>query len=120
MSDPKLIERGRKAAAGRSVAAMIEADLAFHRAVYAATGNPLIERSAQLHWSHIRRVMGASLQRSAVRESVWDEHAAVADAIAAGDAARAEALMRQHCEHAADHLSRRMAAAAPLAQGDRR
>jgi DNA-binding GntR family transcriptional regulator len=111
--DPKLIERGRKAAAGRNVAAMIEADLAFHRAVYAGSGNPLIERSAQLHWSHVRRVMGASLQRSAVRDTVWDEHAAVAVAIAAGDAARAERLMQQHCEHAADHLSRRVAAPAP-------
>lgn len=111
--DAKLLERGRKAAAGRHIAAMIEADLAFHRAIYAASGNPLIERSAQLHWSHIRRVMGAMLQRSALRDTVWDEHAAVAEAIAAGDAARAERLMRQHCEHAADHLARRMAAPAP-------
>jgi DNA-binding GntR family transcriptional regulator len=114
--DARLIERGRKAAAGRSVAAMIEADLAFHRAIYAASGNPLIERSAQLHWSHIRRVMGASLQRSGVRDAVWDEHAAVADAIAAGDAARAERLMQRHCDHAADHLARRIAAGGP-AQG---
>jgi DNA-binding GntR family transcriptional regulator len=108
--DTRLIERGRRAAAGRNIAAMIEADLAFHRAIYAASGNPLIERSAQLHWSHIRRVMGATLQRSALRDTVWDEHAAVAAAIAAGDAARAEHLMRQHCERAADHLARRMAA----------
>ena len=116
--DPRLIERGRKAAAGRNVAAMIEADLAFHRAVYAASGNPLIERSAQLHWSHVRRVMGASLQRSTVRAAVWAEHAAVAGAIAAGDAARAERLMQQHCEHAADHLARRLADTLPhLAQG---
>lgn len=111
--DPKLIDRGRKAAAGRSIAAMIEADLAFHRAIYAASGNPLIERSAQLHWSHVRRLMGATLQRSTARETVWDEHEAVAAAIAAGDAARAEHLMRQHCERAADHLSRHLATTAP-------
>ncbi len=117
--DARLIERGRKAAAGRSVAALIEADHAFHRAIYAAAGNPLIERSAQLHWSHARRAMGATLQRSALRDTVWDEHEAIADAIAAGDAERAEQLMRAHCRHAADHLARRLADV-PLACGERR
>jgi len=109
--DPKLIERGRKAAHGRSVAAMIDADMAFHQAIYAASRNPLIERSAKLHWSHVRRAMGASLQRSSLRETVWDEHQAIAAAIAAGDAPRAERLMQQHCEHAAEHLAQRLEAA---------
>lgn len=118
--DARLIERGRKAAAGRSVAALLDADHAFHRAIYAAAGNPLIERSAQLHWSHVRRAMGATLQRSAVRGTVWDEHEAIADAIAAGDAERAERLMREHCSNAADHLARRLADAPPLALGARR
>ena len=61
---------------------MIEADIAFHNAIYAASGNPLIERSAQLHWRHLRRVMGAVLQQSRQREAVWDEHEAIAKAIA--------------------------------------
>lgn len=117
--DSRLIERGRKAAAGRSVAAMIDADHAFHRAIYAAAGNPLIERSAQLHWSHARRAMGATLQRSTLRDTVWDEHEAIAAAIAAGDAQRAEQLMHAHCRHAADHLVRRLADV-PLASGERR
>ena len=47
---------------------MIDADLAFHDAIYAASGNPLIEQSAHLHWRHLRRVMGAVLQQSAQRE----------------------------------------------------
>ena len=85
--DPKLLERGRKATWGHNVPAMIEADVAFHNAVYAASNNPLIERSAQLHWSHIRRAMDAVLQKSTLRDSVWDEHEAIAQAIAAGEAA---------------------------------
>lgn len=111
--DPKLIERGRKAAQGRDTRALIEADFAFHDAVYDAADNPLIRRSAHLHWSHIRRAMGASLQRSSVRDTVWDEHQAIAEAIAAGDAPRAELLMRQHCERAADHMARLLEAAPP-------
>src|SRR3954470_13113462 len=40
--DPRLIESGRKAARGKNVNAMIEADLAFHNAIYEASGNPLL------------------------------------------------------------------------------
>jgi DNA-binding GntR family transcriptional regulator len=109
--DPKLIERGRKAASGRNVPAMIEADIAFHTAVYAASKNPLIERSAQLHWSHIRRAMGAVLQKSTLRDTVWDEHEAIARAIAAGDAKAAERLMLAHDQRAAEHMTRQLSAA---------
>jgi len=111
--DPKLLERGRKAARGRDVQAMIDADIAFHRAVYAASGNPLIEQSAQLHWQHIRRAMGAVLQRSALRETVWDEHAAIGAAIAAGRVAEAERLMAAHGQRAAEHMARELGAQAP-------
>ncbi|MDQ2779788.1 MAG: GntR family transcriptional regulator [Pseudomonadota bacterium] len=106
--DPKLIERGRKAARSRNVPAMIEADFAFHHAVYVASGNPLIERSAQLHWSHIRRAMGAVLQKSALRESVWDDHAAVATAIARGQVATAGRLMQAHDDRAAAHITEQL------------
>lgn len=109
--DGRLVERGRKAARGRHVQAMIEADAAFHSAVYAASGNELIPRSAHLHWAHIRRAMGAVLQASSLRESVWDEHEAIARAIAEGDAARAERLMREHDERASAHITRHLEAA---------
>ena len=66
--DPALIEHGRRAARGHSISAMIEADIEFHRAIYAASGNPLIEQSAQLHWVHLKRVMGAVLQSSRQRK----------------------------------------------------
>ncbi len=106
--EPALIERGRKAVAGGRVAAMIEADIGFHDAVYAASGNPLIGESAGRHWHHIRRVMGAVLQKAGVRAPVWDEHQAILEAINAGDAARAERLARQHCEAAGRALSERL------------
>ena len=106
--DPRLIEQGRRAARGRNVKAMIEADINFHAAIYAASGNPLIEQSAQLHWVHLRRVMGAVLQASKQRETIWDEHAAIAEAIAAGDAKRATALVEHHGRRASDNLLARL------------
>jgi len=106
--DPKLIEQGRKAARGRNVKAMIDADLAFHSAIYAASGNPLIEQSAAQHWRHLRRVMGAVLQQSKQREALWDEHEAIAGAIAAGDGERAARMIEAHSQHASDNLAARL------------
>ena len=100
------MEAGRRAARGDDVMAMIDADLAFHKALYEAAGNPLIY-DARLHWSHLRRVMGAVLQQSGQRDAVWDEHQAIADAIAAGDPRRA-GLIEEHSRHASEVLGERL------------
>lgn len=99
-----LIERGRKAAAGTDVNALIDADMAFHKAIYEASGNPLIVENAMLHWIHVRRVMGAVLQRKMGRVGIWDEHAAIVKAIQDGDADLAAALSEQHAELARETL----------------
>lgn len=108
--DHGLIERGRRAARGRGVAALVETDVAFHNAIYEASGNALIAESANRHWAHIRRAMSAVLLTAGVRESVWDEHAAILDAIGRRDAAAAERLTREHGETAAKNLSNRLLA----------
>jgi DNA-binding GntR family transcriptional regulator len=123
--DPALIERGRKAARGRNVQAMIEADVAFHNAIYAASRNPLIEQSAHVHWRHVRRAMGAVLQKSALRVTVWDEHEAIARAIGRGDADAAAGLISGHDERASEHMRRQLGGADPrgpsaVAKGDPR
>ncbi len=118
--DPALLEAGRKCARGRNIQAMIDADVAFHRAIYAASGNPLIELSAQVHWHHLRRVMGEVLQSSRQRSPVWDEHEAIANAIAAGDADRASRLIDQHSRAASDNLAARLTQVLQSTVGDPR
>ncbi len=103
--DAGLIDAGRKAAAGNRLAAMIDADMRFHQALYDASGNTFIAESAERHWRHIRRAMGAVLRSLGSRASVWDEHEAIFDAIARGDAARAERLARTHGEEAGRNLA---------------
>ncbi len=117
--DPQLIAQGRKAARGRNVKAMVDADMAFHSAIYAASGNPLIEPSARLHWGHLRRVMGAVLQQARQREAVWDEHQAIADAMAAGDGDTAARLIEQHSREASDNLAARLEHVLKRTQGDK-
>lgn len=98
--DPALIERGREASQGTSLKAIVDADLAFHNTIYIASGNPLIAESANRYWVHLRRVMGAVHRVSPSRSTLWDEHEAIAHAIAQGDAERAVLLSDLHIDRA--------------------
>jgi DNA-binding GntR family transcriptional regulator len=103
--DPRLISEGRLAARSNTFQAMLAADEQFHAAIYAGSGNPLIAQSAQLHWQHIRCAMGAVLQVRPLRESIWDEHEAIANAIVQGDEDTADALIREHAKDASHTLA---------------
>ena len=106
--DPLLLSHGRRVSRGHDIKPMIEADLAFHAAIYAASGNALIGASASIHWVHLRRVMGLVLQASAQRDEIWDEHAAIAAAIAGGHQARAATLAERHADNACANVMRRL------------
>lgn len=98
--DRDLIVKGRQIAQSNIVRAMIDADEAFHKAIYKASGNPLIALTAEIHWAHLRRVMGALLQSEDQRMSVWDEHEKLADAIETGDVKIAVSVAEEHMESA--------------------
>ena len=53
--------------------------------------------------------MGSVLQSSRRRETVWDEHQAITQAIAAGDAKRAVRLIDHHSQQARSNLTARVA-----------
>ena len=98
---PALIQNGRKAASGNSVAAMIAADLKLHDFIYGLSENPLIASQMQAQWTSTQRVMGEVLMRDELPRDIWDQHEAMLDAVMAGDGATAEALARQHIVQAA-------------------
>jgi DNA-binding GntR family transcriptional regulator len=106
--DALLIARGRAAAKKNNVAQLIDCDIEFHAAIYAAANNPLIEQTAALHWRHIRRAMGAVLQSAVTRDAVWDEHEAIGKAIARGNAPIAEQLMGHHGDAAREYLLKQL------------
>ncbi len=105
----------------RSGAQASEDDDAFHRAIAAATHNPLVERFMEF--------MGAQVQGS--RVPTWDEaghalgraaaaqaeHIAMFEAIAAGDAVAARQAATEHLRAAADRLGLPMDGAAADAAG---
>ncbi len=96
------IERGRAAIRAQSISEMIAADMAFHHFLYKLSGNARIAETAASHWSYLRCVMGAVLMTGTTPNEIWDQHEAILQAVANGDAALAEQLAREHIEHAAN------------------
>lgn len=104
-----LIAAGREATAGGSVARMAEADLRFHAFVHELSGNPFVARAMSTHEAQLQRVMVEVLKRSAgTPRDIWDQHEAILEAIADGDAGRAEALAGAHIQQAADYMVERL------------
>jgi DNA-binding GntR family transcriptional regulator len=63
----------------------------------------------------MQRVMGEVLLKDENPRDIWDQHAAILDAIAAGNGKRAEALARQHIEQAAEFMVARLRREASVA-----
>jgi DNA-binding GntR family transcriptional regulator len=77
-------------------AAFVAADEAFHAALYAAAGVKGLRELIRSRSGHLDRLRRLHLPTPGKVESVLAEHRALAEAILAGDAARAEARLRQH------------------------
>ncbi|WP_287799911.1 GntR family transcriptional regulator [Acidiphilium sp.] len=95
------------AAAGAS--ALLRLDLAFHRALYRASGNPVFETMTGPHFPALARAMAAVLETEDYRARAWREHAEILARVRAGDEAGAEAAARDHARNAGETTARRLA-----------
>lgn len=96
----RLIAHGKQVATTNDPAAMLQADVAFHEWIYNASGNRLIVESMESNWQHLRRAMGEVLRHPSLAQRVWDEHAAILDAIASRDEERATLSIKEHVTQA--------------------
>ena len=92
----QIIAAGKQAVKQGDIERAIELDLQFHTMLYDSVGNQVLSSSMRYQWAHIRRVMAATLTLPRFRARVWDEHAAILDAIAAHDAQRAVTEVANH------------------------
>ena len=90
------------------VGAFIEADVAFHTAIYRLSGNSAIEDTVAAQWPHLKRSMGAVLDDPEQRPLVWAEHGEVMRCVLAGDPAAAESAARHHTDRAGAETARRL------------
>lgn len=94
----RALVKGSQRAPGASIRDLVSMDVAFHTAIYRLSGNSAIEATVSGQWPHFMRSMRASLEDRGMRARVWSEHAAILDAVlagnskAAGDHARAHTL----------------------------
>lgn len=118
---PALIATGRAAVRSGTVNDQIGADMEFHSFVYGLSGNPLIAESTDPHWQYQRRVMGEVLRDDEkIPGKLWEEHAAMLNAVIAGDAEAADLLAREHVTRAARIFVARLEAHQEAARNDRR
>ena len=95
-----------KSAAGRALRLAagihdwIEADVAYHSAIYDLSGNSAIGETVADRWPHFKRGMGVVLVKRERQKQVWAEHLEIAEHILAGDPARAEKAAIAHAEGA--------------------
>jgi len=102
-----------------AVAAYIDADVAFHTAIYGLSGNRALDETVAAQWPHMRRSMGAVLDDPEQRPLVWTEHGEILRLVLAGDGDAAEAAARHHTARAGAETARRIARLAP-SPGDSR
>lgn len=106
-----ILSLGESALAGGAVAKQIQHDEAFHVLLYDVSGNPLLARTAEMHWQFLRRAMGDVLRHAESPRDIWRQHARILDAIVAGDAELAERRALDHIRLAADLLALHMTTA---------
>jgi DNA-binding GntR family transcriptional regulator len=90
------------------VLAFIQADVAFHTALYRLSGNRAIEETVAAQWPHLKRSMGAVLGDPEQRPLVWAEHQEILKCVLAGDAEAAENAACHHTGRAGAETARRL------------
>lgn len=91
-----VLAAGHAAASQGDVVRLIDLDVRFHATLYDAIGNRVLSDVMRAQWVHVRRVMAATLAIAGYPDRVWDEHAAIVEAIEAGDAELAGSRSAAH------------------------
>jgi DNA-binding GntR family transcriptional regulator len=101
------------------VPAFVQADVAFHTALYRMSGNRAIEGTVAAQWPHLKRSMGAVLDDPKERPLVWAEHREILRLVLAGDGAGAERAARGHTDRAGAETARRLSSLSVSSGGNR-
>jgi len=102
------VERGVAAENSGDIPAAVEWDLRFHAAINVLSGNAVLTEVSESQWPQIRRVMAVVKADRSLAGRIWQEHAAIAEAIRRGDDRAAEALARAHAEGAGAETRNRL------------
>lgn len=113
----EIIGQGSVAEARQDIRVAVDWDLQFHAAIHVLSGNTVLTEVAEAQRPQVRRVMAVVKTDPVIARRVWAEHAAIADAIRAGDPGAAERLARDHAATAGVTTRRRLIAQAGAGAG---
>ena len=82
----------------------VEADQAFHRQMYEAANIPDLWTMVRRHSGHLDRLRALHVPIPGKTHAVLRDHAAIVEAIAAGDPAAAQEALRMHLSGTLSHL----------------
>lgn len=99
----EIVQAQRDSARSR---AYVDHDIAFHQHIAAIADNPILDDLLSTARALLRVWFEHAVDRAEDVETAIREHAAIADAIAAGDAVAAEAAMRRHMATATARILR--------------
>ncbi len=99
---------GQGMAAAAVILELVQADVAFHRALYQLSGNPEIALTVAEQWPQFMRSMAVVLEGGQRRDTIWREHAQIAAAVLDGCSQTAERLARAHTYRAGEATARRV------------
>lgn len=102
------VRRGGAAAATRDIHTLMGLDRDFHAIISAAARNLVLGEILRNLHEHAQRVWFVSLRAPEHHRRVVEEHAAIVDALRAGDPDQAEAATRAHILSFADNLTRQL------------
>ena len=91
-----IIEQGLAAVADNEMQALVDADVAFHRALYELSKNPEISLIAESSWPHMVRSMCTVLAQEDAPAQVWQDHEHIVQAIVDSDVQEAERRANHH------------------------
>lgn len=98
----ELRDLNRRLASETRRAHQFELDSAFHRGLVRGCGNPMLLAMLERHWAQAGRYDGATARGTANRNGSCADHAAICDALEAGDMNQAANLLWRHWEHGAE------------------
>jgi len=109
--NPALIARLRASIAKQTLLAdsedyseFVEADQAFHRQMYEAANIPDLWTMVRRHSGHLDRLRALHVPIPGKARAVLRDHAAIVEAIAAGDPLAAQEALRAHLSNTLSHL----------------
>jgi DNA-binding GntR family transcriptional regulator len=101
----------RRAMQNGSLTTLFHLDRDYHAELAAASDNQHLIDALGAQWSQIMRVMHAYLQIETYPPAVWDDHRAIAEAIAHGDAEAAVQRLQRHLIFSRDRILEHLRAA---------